>query len=81
MKRQLVLGGVLVATVLWGSLSGSFQRSAAGPPTAEAPGADAAEQLAEIKTEVKEINSLLHSGRLHVVVNIYPQEKDKDKEQ
>ncbi len=71
---------LLVAVgVVMGFISGSYQPSnAQQPPAAVADEADVAEQLKEIKeikTQVHEINTLLKSGKLRVVVSIYPDAK------
>jgi hypothetical protein len=65
---------VAAGTVLGCALSG-YERTDAAPPAdvaAEAPAGDVAAQLLEIKNQVKEINSFLHSGTLKVVVVINP---------
>jgi hypothetical protein len=67
---------VAAGTVLGCALIGYGRTDAAPPSTpdtvADDQTAEIASQLQDIKTQVKEINTLLHSGTLTVVVAINP---------
>ena len=67
---------VAAGTVLGCALIGYGRTDAAPPPApdvaADEQTAEIADQLKDIKTQVKEINTLLHSGTLTVVVAINP---------
>ena len=81
MNRRFGWAMLLVVGVLVGFASSSYQQSDAGPPMVVAADSDdaddakAVEQLKEIKTQLKEINALLRSGTLRVVVVINPDAK------
>jgi hypothetical protein len=81
MKRCLGWSLLLLAGLLLGVTSSSYQTTHADPPAeetadAEAPKTDALTEMKEIKTQLKEINAYLHSGVVKVVVVMNP---DKDK--
>ncbi len=69
---------LLVATgIAIGAALGPRENTRAAAPSgrelsADEQGANMADQLKDIRTQVKEINTLLHSGTLKVVVVINP---------
>jgi hypothetical protein len=76
MNRRLGWAMLVAAGMVLGLALSGYQRTDAAPPTArnaaEEQAAEIAVQLADIKTQVKEINSFLRSGTLRVVVVINP---------
>jgi hypothetical protein len=77
MKRQFFWAIVIAGSALFGGVLATHQPSRAGTPAAaeteqQDENANLADQLREIKSQVKEINTLLHSGTLRVVVVMNP---------
>jgi hypothetical protein len=75
MSRRFGWAMLVAAGMVLGGALGSYEKIHAAPArdaAADDQDADLAEQLREVKTEVKEINKLLHSGTLRVVVVINP---------
>jgi hypothetical protein len=66
---------LVAAGMVFGGAWGSYEKLHAAPARDAADDQDAtelADQVRTIKTEVREINKLLHSGTLRVVVVINP---------
>jgi hypothetical protein len=75
MSRRFGWAMLVAAGMVFGGALGSYEKSHAAPAqdaAADDQDANLADQLREVKTEVKEINKLLHSGTLRVVVVINP---------
>jgi hypothetical protein len=73
-----VIGAMLIAGVaLFGGVLCAHQSSRAGTPATEdaeeqKDDSTLADQVKEIKAQVKEINTLLHSGTIKVIVVLNP---------
>jgi len=75
MSRHFGWAMLIAAGMVLGGVLGSYERSHAAPArdaAADEQDVDLADQVREIKNEVKEINKLLQSGKLRVVVVINP---------
>jgi hypothetical protein len=76
MSRRFGWALLLAVGIVLGWSLGGYQCSVAAPAAddaaAEEQAKDVAEQLRSIRTQVKEINALLQSGKLMVVVAINP---------
>ena len=77
MKRRIGWAGLVAVGMVLGSVLGSYEGTRAAAPAArevvtEEPDTDMVEQLKDIKAQVKDINALLHSGTLKVIVVINP---------
>jgi hypothetical protein len=77
MKRHFLWATVIAASALFGGVFSTYQPSRAGASATadnddQDQTTDLADQLREIKSQVKEINTLLHSGTLRVVVVMNP---------
>ena len=77
MKRHFFWAMVIGGSALFGGVLATHQASRAGTPAAAETGdqeenTDLVDQVRELKTQVKEINTLLHSGTLRVVVVMNP---------
>ena len=74
MNRCLVSALLVGVGILLGMASSSLQQTHADPPAAVAdiPNADAATELREIKTQLKEMNAYLRTGVVKVVVVMNP---------
>ena len=70
MHRRFGWAMLIAAGIVIGCALGSLQGTHAASPVRDAEDQEAAtaEQLRELKTQVKEINTLLHSGNLRVVI-------------
>jgi hypothetical protein len=81
MSRRLEWVLMVAAGVAAGFAFGSYQPSNAEPPPSAVASKDADDtieqlkEIKEIKAQVQDINTLLHSGKLRVVVAIYPDSK------
>jgi hypothetical protein len=75
-NRRLAWAILIAIGVLVGFASSSYQRSDAGSPAAaeaeDPPDTEAVAELKEIKTQLKEINTLLHTGAVKVIVLVNP---------
>ena len=74
---------MVASSALFGGVLATHQPSRADTPAAEETDEpdqkmDLADQLREIKSQVKEINTLLHSGTLRVIVVVNPPAPDAD---
>jgi hypothetical protein len=74
MKSRLTGAILLAIGMVLGGVIGSYDRMAVATASQDIreDGADVSAQLQAIKTQVTEINTLLHSGTLRVVVVINP---------
>jgi hypothetical protein len=77
MRRYLSWIFLVVAGLLLGVVSSSYQRSNADPPaaavaTADSASCDAITELKEIKAELKELNAQLKKGTSRVFVMMNP---------
>ena len=76
MRRCLSWAFLVVAGLLLGTVSSSYQRSNADPPAAathdDGVNGDALAELREIKTQLKEINAQLKKGTTRVFVQMNP---------
>jgi hypothetical protein len=73
MNRCLGWAMLLLAGMAIGYTFGSHDPVAmAQPGGGDDPAAEIVAELKEIKSEAKEINLLLHSGKMRVIVPIYP---------
>lgn len=77
MNRRFAWAMLVAAGILLGFVLSSYQRTDAGPSASAAVNAEdqetqAIEQLKEIKVQLKEINTLLHTGTVKVIVVINP---------
>ena len=76
MGRRFGWAMLVAAGIVFGGALGSYEKIHAAPARDAAADdqdtTELADQVREIKNEVKEINKLLHSGTLRVVVVINP---------
>ncbi len=77
MRRYLSWAFLVVAGLVLGVVSSSYQRSNADPPTAAVAGNDGANaevvaELKKINTQLKEINTQLRTGTTKVFVMMNP---------
>jgi hypothetical protein len=76
MSRRFGWAMLVAVGVVLGCALSSYQRTSAAPPPrdrgAEEQDLDVAGQLKDIRTNLKEINTLLHSGTVKVVVVMNP---------
>jgi hypothetical protein len=82
MYRRFAWAALVAAGVLTGFMLSAYQKTAAEPPApavanADEPEARAVVELKEIKCQLKEINTLLHTGMVKVVVILNPDKPDK----
>ena len=80
MNRRFGWAMLVAAGILLGFASSSYQRTnasslAAPSADSEVPAAEAVEELKEIKAQLKEINTLLHTGTVKVVVILNPDKR------
>lgn len=69
---------LVAAGIVFGCALGSYERTTAAAPVtrnADEQETDLVEQLKEIKTQVKQINTLLRNGNVKVVVLMNPDAK------
>ena len=70
MSRRFGWAMLVAVGIVWGGALNSYDRTHAATArntAAEDQDMDAADQLREIKTQVKEINALLRSGTIRVI--------------
>ena len=80
MNRRFGFAVLAVAGILVGFAAGTYQKTEAQAPVIAAAATleardDSLDELKEIKTQLKEINTLLHSGTIKVVVVLNPDSK------
>ena len=78
MNRRLASAMLVAVGVVLGLASSAYQRGEMGPSAARAADVEGPQdreviaQLKEMNVQLKEINTLLHSGRLRVIDVINP---------
>lgn len=75
MSRRFGWAMLAAAGIVLGGAWGSYEKTHAAPANdaaADEQDTNLADEVREVKNEVKEINKLLHSGTLRVVVVINP---------
>jgi hypothetical protein len=74
MNRQFGWAMLVAVGMVFGCALSSYEKTSAAPPKqdVEEQDPDIARQLKDIRTYVKEINTVLHSGSVRVVVLLNP---------